>query len=737
MARHSCKIIIVGGSVAGLALANILEQVGTDFIVLEAGKEIHPNVGGGDTIRSLMGDRDNHVLVRNQEGKTIFEFHGLADELERRHGYPVIFVDRPTLLQKLYENIRQKDKIFLQKRLIRLEQGANGVRVITQDECSYDGDFVVGADGMNSAVRKHMHRLASISSPGYFDVDEYSNVPCAYRCIWGISHPVKGVEPGSIHVIMGKDQSYSVFTGPGKLHWLLYVRNPQMMYGKNVPRYSVEDEQRLAEQHFGDPINEYTTFGDVYNSRIVSGMTPLHEYQWKRWYFERIITIGDACHKVHPLGGSGGGAAMEDAAALVNALLPVLDQADQPLSTKDFQRVFAEAQGSQEDRTKHLVDSAMMKQKADAMESIFAPLTVKYIIPNLTHDEALSLDSARAIAGQRIKSLPMPQRDRYIPYNDELPVKPLKKTFPINTCFALVQLLLFNLAFSPSGTSKSWASALGTVAPERYLNPVLDYYASTSKMPIDGLSQPLASGIYIIPIILIWILEGHRRGNIGSLCSWPVTLLFTAAYAVVDPAKLLPLYFLLAIWNSSKTIYNSVMGRPIPVLIATVVIPITCIIYAIYPIVFYAVPAIRSTTERYATDMLRFFPIGIFTVIQLLAVAIKPWVEPSAEKEYMTVYLNKDYPPLSTWYRIIIALSFLGSFFISSASFNHRSVITASILVHCLQSAFQLRILGYATTKQVAIAVVMIILGTMILGPMTIYLGFWYWRENVIYRLSK
>jgi hypothetical protein len=31
-----------------------------------------------------MGDRDNHVLVRDQQGKKIFEFHGLADELEKR-----------------------------------------------------------------------------------------------------------------------------------------------------------------------------------------------------------------------------------------------------------------------------------------------------------------------------------------------------------------------------------------------------------------------------------------------------------------------------------------------------------------------------------------------------------------------------------------------------------------------------------------------------------------------------
>lgn len=44
--NYSCKILIVGGSVAGLALANMLERVGIDFVVLEAGSKIDPSVGG-------------------------------------------------------------------------------------------------------------------------------------------------------------------------------------------------------------------------------------------------------------------------------------------------------------------------------------------------------------------------------------------------------------------------------------------------------------------------------------------------------------------------------------------------------------------------------------------------------------------------------------------------------------------------------------------------------------------
>jgi 2-polyprenyl-6-methoxyphenol hydroxylase-like FAD-dependent oxidoreductase len=45
MEPHQFKVIIVGGSVAGLSLAKMLERAGIDFVVLEAFSIIAPQVG--------------------------------------------------------------------------------------------------------------------------------------------------------------------------------------------------------------------------------------------------------------------------------------------------------------------------------------------------------------------------------------------------------------------------------------------------------------------------------------------------------------------------------------------------------------------------------------------------------------------------------------------------------------------------------------------------------------------
>lgn len=93
-----------------------------------------------------------------------------------RHGYPVIFIQRRMLLQALYQNLKHKDRVLVQKRLVQIQPMEDGVRAIAEDGSTYTGHILIGADGMHSSVRKQMHTLGNNSSPGHFDQDEYSSM---------------------------------------------------------------------------------------------------------------------------------------------------------------------------------------------------------------------------------------------------------------------------------------------------------------------------------------------------------------------------------------------------------------------------------------------------------------------------------------------------------------------------------------------------------------------------------
>jgi 2-polyprenyl-6-methoxyphenol hydroxylase-like FAD-dependent oxidoreductase len=75
-------------------------------------------------------------------------------------------------------------------------------------------------------------------------------------------------------------------------------QNMDKATGSDIPRFTTEDEINLAKEHFGDQVTESTTFGDVYEDRLQTALVSLEEHVFARWHFRRIITIGDAAHKV-------------------------------------------------------------------------------------------------------------------------------------------------------------------------------------------------------------------------------------------------------------------------------------------------------------------------------------------------------------------------------------------------------------------------------------------------------
>lgn len=84
----------------------------------------------------------------------------------------MIFLDRQAVLQVLYDNINHKTRVRTSQKVVSVQHKDEGVVVKTSDGNSYEGDLVIGADGIHSVVRTEMWRTANEESPGYIPVDE-------------------------------------------------------------------------------------------------------------------------------------------------------------------------------------------------------------------------------------------------------------------------------------------------------------------------------------------------------------------------------------------------------------------------------------------------------------------------------------------------------------------------------------------------------------------------------------
>ena len=74
--------------------------------------------------------------------------------------------ERRLFLKSLYEQLGDKSKILLRKKVVSIElDGEVGVRVRCGDGSVFEGSVVVGADGIHSRTRGEMQRLAGEMGP--------------------------------------------------------------------------------------------------------------------------------------------------------------------------------------------------------------------------------------------------------------------------------------------------------------------------------------------------------------------------------------------------------------------------------------------------------------------------------------------------------------------------------------------------------------------------------------------
>lgn len=122
-------------------------------------------------------------------------------------------------------------------------------------------------------------------------------IRCNFTALFGISELNGEVLVGA-HNTVGEAQSVALIANRDRGYYLMYHMLPRELRGADIPQFTAEQRESLAEKHAGDVLQGSFTFGDLYKKRVRSVLVPLQKYAFKRWHFGRIICLGDTMHKV-------------------------------------------------------------------------------------------------------------------------------------------------------------------------------------------------------------------------------------------------------------------------------------------------------------------------------------------------------------------------------------------------------------------------------------------------------
>jgi 2-polyprenyl-6-methoxyphenol hydroxylase-like FAD-dependent oxidoreductase len=433
------RVIIAGGGIAGLSLALSLQHAGINYILLEARDEFAPQLGAsiglgpnGSRILDQLGCYDEILQStvpieytgshRDSDGAFIRPKTDAFRLVQARSNYSMCFLDRQKVLHILAKHIKDHDKLHLRKRIIHAEECQDGVKVSCNDGTFYEGQVLVGADGVHSTVRREMWRVAE----GRIPRDDRVRMAAEYRCLYAISAPIPGLPSQEFDVTYKKDVSPIVITGKDdRVYWFLIERLAKTYPYGEIPRYTKDDAHDFVAKHFEIALmpDAKVTVRDLWQSRETFSLVPLEEGFLDHWTFGRFVCLGDSVHKMTPNLGSGGNSAIESAASLANELRALLVQyrsPDTPVAADEVHHALSNYQRTRATRASATFKASKYITRLHAMRGPFEYVLAHYLMPR-AGDLLTDLASDSWIGAVRLDFLPVPLRSLHgtMPFNPE------------------------------------------------------------------------------------------------------------------------------------------------------------------------------------------------------------------------------------------------------------------------------------------------------------------------------
>jgi len=345
--KKELPILIVGAGIGGMAVAlalakvkikTILFEQASEFRIAGAGLQFCPNtlkvidyLGMYKDFEKIAIFPDNLCYV---DGLTGFKFLNLplGDKFVERFRYPFASFKREDVLRVFLENCKQSPliKLVTSARVVEVKDLEDRVVVNTEQKDSFEGDAVIGCDGLWSIVRNFILGNEDPASSGQI----------IYRGVVKSEDMPKNLQLNDItHYV--RPNAHIVYYPIGNRGYF----NISAIYQTNRvvdPRETAANPEEL-QYWFKDSIPvvmELLSLVDKTRMWSLNDRTPISS-----WSRGRMALLGDAAHPTLPYLTSGAGMAVEDAITLAHKISEYRG---------DYPKIFSEYQKERYIRTAYV-----------------------------------------------------------------------------------------------------------------------------------------------------------------------------------------------------------------------------------------------------------------------------------------------------------------------------------------------------------------------------------------------
>lgn len=315
------RLIVMGGGIAGAGAALALHKAGFDVTVYEAHPDSAEDIGAFLTLASngmrALAEMDASAAV-TAIGFPLTSMRVLDDTGAEKARVPLGEARTPHLRYRCLrrgdlnaalqaEVTRRGIGIRHGTRLVSVEDGPDAVTARFADGTTATGDLLIGADGLNSTVRR---LISPDTRPGY----------AGQYVFYGYTGegPETG-RPETITMVRGSSVAFGYAVSPeGETYWFARVTDAPLsadaVAGGTPARWRDlllpllrKDSTPAADLVAATPDHLMVT-----NATELPTGTP--------WHSGRTLIIGDAAHAASPATGQGASMALEDAVVLAKSL---------------------------------------------------------------------------------------------------------------------------------------------------------------------------------------------------------------------------------------------------------------------------------------------------------------------------------------------------------------------------------------------------------------------------------